>query len=138
MTGSLAIIPCGARKREGTHAARDLYTGPYFRAALAWAENGGFDQVLILSAKHGLLDLNDPVESYDVTFGDSEAVSADVVREQAYLRLATECATVQCVGGAAYRKVVRQVWPSATSPVDNCTSMGAHLRVLSNESRRER
>jgi hypothetical protein len=132
VSGSLAIIPCGARKRQGTHVARELYVGPYFRAALRWAETGRFDRVLILSAKHGLVDLDDQVESYDLTFGDEGAVTADVVRQQSYLRLAKHCSPVQCVGGAAYRDMVRQVWPRATSPVDGCTSMGAHLRVLTN------
>ena len=137
MSGSLAVIPCGARKRAGTHAARDLYTGPYFRAALAWAESAGFDRVLILSAKHGLVGLDDQVEAYDMTFGDEGAVTSDAVRQQAYLRLVKHCRPVECVGGAAYRSVVRQVWPWATSPVEGCTSMGAHLRVLTNLAKGE-
>jgi hypothetical protein len=127
----LAIIPCGARKREGRHAARDLYVGPYFRAALRWAETSGADRVLVLSAKHGLLGLDELVDAYDLTFGQTGSVTAAEVEQQAYLRLVRHTRPVQCVGGAAYRSVVRQVWPWATSPVDGCTSMGAHLRVLS-------
>ena len=127
----LAVIPCGARKREGCHPARDLYVGPYFRAALRWAESSGADRVLVLSAKHGLLDLGELVDCYDLTFGQAGAVTAAEVEQQAYLRLVRHTRPVVCVGGAAYRDIVRQVWPWATSPVDGCTSMGAHLRVLS-------
>jgi hypothetical protein len=131
----LAIIPCGARKRQGRHAARYLYVGPYFRAALRWAETSGADRVLILSAKHGLLALDEQVDSYDLTFGQPGAVTAAEVEQQSYLRLVRHTRPVQCVGGAAYRGIVRQVWPWATSPVEGCTSMGAHLRVLSQLSR---
>jgi hypothetical protein len=138
VSGSLAIIPCGARKREGRHAARDLYVGPYFRAALRWAETAGADRVLILSAKHGLLGLDEEVDAYDLTFGQPGAVDAGKVEQQAYLRLVRHARPVECVGGAAYRRMVRQVWPWATSPVEGCTSMGAHLRVLSQLSREER
>jgi hypothetical protein len=133
--GGLAVIPCGARKREGVHPAADLYVGPYFRAALRWAQTSGADRILILSAKHGLLELDTEVESYDLKFGDPGAITVEQVRQQSYLRLAKHIRPVACVGGAAYREVVRKVWPWATSPVEECKSMGAHLRVLTQLSR---
>lgn len=39
--------------------------------------------VLILSAKHGLLQLDDEIAPYDMTIGDPHAVPPGVVREQA-------------------------------------------------------
>jgi len=131
----LAIIPCGARKREGRHAARDLYVGSYFRAALRWAETSGADRVLILSAKHGLVGLDEQVDCYDLTLGEDGSVTAQQLEQQAYLRLVRHTRPVQCVGGVKYRTLIREVWPWATSPVEGCTSMGAHLRVLSQLSK---
>ena len=62
----LVLIQCTGRKREGTHKAIDLYmTSTWFRKARAYAEFIGGD-VLILSAKHGLLRPKDEVEDYDV------------------------------------------------------------------------
>lgn len=60
----VALVGCGKSKREGTHAARDLYTGPLFKAALAHATRTA-DEVFILSAAHGLLPLDKQVDSYD-------------------------------------------------------------------------
>lgn len=72
------IIPCGGAKLEGRHAARDLYTGQAFRmqleAALAEVDEA---HVLILSAKHGLVTLDQQLDSYDVKMGDAGSVTAD-------------------------------------------------------------
>jgi hypothetical protein len=126
----LAIIPCGARKREGIHQAAELYTGSYFRAALKWARRNA-DRVLILSAKHGLIPLDYEIESYDLKMGDPDSVTVLALRMQAGALMVLHERHVVVVGGKAYRDMARQVWPHATSPVDSCTSMGAHLQVLS-------
>lgn len=73
------IVPCGGAKLDGTHPARELYTGSAFRHQLAAAEaivasEGG--QVLILSALHGLVELDQPVASYDVKMGDPRSITA--------------------------------------------------------------
>jgi hypothetical protein len=61
----VALVGCGRKKREGRHPARDLYTGPLFRAALAHAERTA-DETVILSALHGLIDPADEIAAYDV------------------------------------------------------------------------
>lgn len=60
----VALIGCGKRKLDGKHRARDLYVGPLFKAALAHATRTAHE-VFILSAAHGLLALDQEVESYD-------------------------------------------------------------------------
>lgn len=80
------IIPCGAEKRDGTHAARDLYTGQMFRLALAAALeqlDGDTTHVLVLSALHGLIRLTDQVAAYDVKMGQPGSVTATTVAAQA-------------------------------------------------------
>jgi hypothetical protein len=82
------VIPCGAEKLEGTHAARDLYTSANFRATLAAAEamvalEGG--NVLILSAFYGLLELDEEVASYDVKLGTGNAAEVDELTVAAQL-----------------------------------------------------
>jgi hypothetical protein len=126
----LAIIPCGARKRDGTHPASSLYTGSYFTAALRWAARNA-STTLILSAKHGLLTLDQPTETYDLRLGQEGSVTAKHVRQQAGALGLLDYPAVAVVGGKAYRDLARQVWPHASSPVDGCTSMGNHLQVLS-------
>lgn len=61
---TVALIGCGKAKRPGRHRARDLYTGPLFRAALAHAERTAA-RVFVLSALHGLLSLDAELDAYE-------------------------------------------------------------------------
>jgi hypothetical protein len=80
------VIPCGGAKTDRPVPARDLYTGSMFRhtlnAALAMAD-GDDAQVLILSAEHGLLRLDDVVAPYDQRMDQPGAVDADTITCQA-------------------------------------------------------
>lgn len=62
----VALIGCGAQKAARTCPAREMYRSQLFQAALRWALLH-CDRVFILSAKHGLLRLDDVVEPYDET-----------------------------------------------------------------------
>lgn len=64
---NIALIACGKSKRDTTSHAVDLYTGALFKKSLAYAKDMGFDKIFILSAKHGLLELDDVVEPYEYT-----------------------------------------------------------------------
>lgn len=58
----------------------DLYTGSLFRAGLRWALSVAHeDQVLILSAKHGLVRLRTVLEPYEQFMGGGGAIPASVV-----------------------------------------------------------
>lgn len=60
----VAIVACSASKLKGTHAARDLYTGQLFKLALELAEKVA-DRWFILSALHGVVTPDYPLETYD-------------------------------------------------------------------------
>ena len=60
----IVVAQCTGSKRDGTHAARDLYDeSAYFRKQRAYAETA--DKWFIQSAKYGLLEPDESVESYD-------------------------------------------------------------------------
>lgn len=65
----VVLIGCGKVKREGAHAARDLYTGPLFADRLAYVEAAGHPW-WIISAGAGLVPPDALVRSYDVTMND--------------------------------------------------------------------
>ena len=65
----IGIISCVSKKQEGTHAARDLYTSDLFKKSLEYAEKN-YDQVLILSAKYGVVHLDDQISNYDLTLNN--------------------------------------------------------------------
>lgn len=70
----VVLISCSARKVEGTgsHPPRELYTGPLFRAALAYAEARSLPWA-VLSAKHGLLLPSGSAQPYENKLTASEA-----------------------------------------------------------------
>lgn len=90
--GITYVIPCGGRKLDRPARARDLYTGSMFRHTLAnverragmdEAEGRGPARVLILSAKHGLVEPGTVLEPYDLRMGRPGSVSAETLAEQA-------------------------------------------------------
>lgn len=80
----VALIGCSAMKAEHAAPARELYRGPLFKAALAYAEREGFDAVYVLSAKHGLVELGQELEPYDthlagLTQQERDVLSVEIV-----------------------------------------------------------
>lgn len=63
----IVLISCVKRKAKGTARCEDLYTSDLFRKSLAYARKLGPDAIYILSAKYGLVDLAQELESYDET-----------------------------------------------------------------------
>lgn len=59
------LVGCGMKKRPGTHPARELYTGPLFRAALDYSL-AHHQATYILSARYGLVHPDHPLQSYDL------------------------------------------------------------------------
>lgn len=62
----IALIACCKGKRAGVHPARTLYTGDLFAKSLEWAE-ANTDHQHILSAAHGLLELDTHIPEYNCT-----------------------------------------------------------------------
>jgi hypothetical protein len=133
----LVIIPCGAAKRDYPCEAHEMYVGTYFRACLRWALSVTRpDRVLILSAKYGLLPLQQVIDPYDVTFGRDNSVTKDDVRRQATamgLRAETD---VLVAAGKRYVEVVKAVWPTAVNVVDGKGGMGHQISWLKREAAR--
>lgn len=65
MRSRLALIGCSKEKVEIPTRARHLYQGQLFRKSLHYAAR--FDATAILSAKHGLLYLDEVIEPYDLS-----------------------------------------------------------------------
>jgi hypothetical protein len=65
----VALISCGKNKLEHAAPARQLYTGTQFRLALQVA-SCLFGEVLVLSAKYGLVGLEDVLEPYELSMRD--------------------------------------------------------------------
>lgn len=63
----ICLIACSATKATTAQAAGRLYTGDLFRKSLRWAQGcTTFRAVYVLSAHHGLVDLAQVIEPYDL------------------------------------------------------------------------
>ena len=113
------VIPCSARKKAESAPAGELYTGSYHRACRATADALADEDtaVLVLSARYGLVRLDEVLEPYDVTFGDRGAVSGLLLAAQARRLGVDKARTVTILAGAAYVEAVRSIWPYADTPL---------------------
>lgn len=126
----LVVIPCGSRKLDRPARAADLYVGSYHRACRRTADALRPDRLLILSALHGLLDLDDVIEPYDTPHGAAGAVTAGLLREQAAVRGVVRLDPVVALGGARHVELVRAVWPHAETPLSGTRGMGEQMARL--------
>lgn len=107
-TTHLVVIPCAGTKLDRPAAARDLYASANFAHTLRAAQAEAADtarvlgvqaKVMILSAQHGLLDLDTVVAPYDVTMGDPGCITPAALAGQLAGQAAT---TVAAMLPAAY------------------------------------
>lgn len=125
----IVIIPCGARKRGSPAAAKELYTGPYYRACLRYARSlTSDDQIFILSGKYGLLALDDPVEPYEMSIHDAQAVTLPTLQQQVRRRRLS--GPVVAVGGRRYTALCRALFADCQTPLDGVGGMGHQLRWM--------
>ena len=66
---NIAFISCVKEKRIGKHKAKDLYTSDFFKKSFGYCSSK-YDKVFILSAKYGLLNLEDMIENYEMTLNN--------------------------------------------------------------------
>lgn len=63
----VVLISCVSKKLHHKSKAQDLYVSPLFLKNLKYAKSLNSDKIFILSAKYGLLRLNEEIEPYDKT-----------------------------------------------------------------------
>jgi hypothetical protein len=138
-TAPVVIVGCGSAKAPGRLPAGRKYVGSFHsatrRAAAVLAARAG-GQVLILSARYGLLTLDTEVDDYDLQIGDPEAVTPAQIAEQA-AALAITGAAVTVLAGRRYADLVSSVWPNATRPLDGARGIGeqrARLKAITDQA----
>ncbi|SCY14125.1 hypothetical protein SAMN02745898_1011009 [Streptomyces sp. 136MFCol5.1] len=126
----LVVIPCGSRKMGRRARAADMYVGSYHRACRRAADALRPDRLLILSARYGLLDLDDVIDPYDTPHGAAGAITDQDLLEQAALRHIVRLDPVVALGGARHVSLVRTVWPHARTPLAGTRGMGEQMARL--------
>jgi hypothetical protein len=132
----IGLVSCSSKKLGRAAPARELYTSPMFRIALAYAERR-CAAVYVLSALHGLVELDTVLEPYDLrinTLSADERTSwgAGVIVE---LESRHPAGSVEILAGRAYVDALawRTGW-SATEPLRGM-KIGERLRWLSMQNK---
>lgn len=127
----VVVVACGAQKAQSPQPAGSMYTGAYHRqcrrAAAALVREGG--RVLILSAKYGLVCLEDSIEPYDLRMGAPGSITVERMREQAQTLRVTG-ASVIALGSAIYVAAARGVWPKLLAPLEEASGMGYQMKIM--------
>jgi hypothetical protein len=113
------VIPCSGAKLDRPAPAGELYTGSLHalarRTADALTAQGG--TVLILSALHGLLTLDQVVAPYEQRMTDPGAITETALRAQVAALGLADATDVILLTPAAYTAAAAAVWPHAATPL---------------------
>lgn len=125
------IIPCGASKAPYARPAGNLYTGGYHRmtqrAAKALTTNAN---IRIISALHGLLNLEQVIDPYELRLGQPGSVTADFLIAQADTQGLLSHPDVVILGGRNYSRLAQFVWPDARTPLAGTRGIGEQQHRL--------
>ncbi len=114
----IVIISCSKKKLARPAPARELYTGAYFKTLLGYALSiAAAEDVFILSAKYGLVRLENRIRPYDLMMGEAGSIEIRTLKRQAK-RLGIVSHGVIALGGKLYTGMIRKVWESVEAPLE--------------------
>jgi hypothetical protein len=129
----VVFISCVSKKLSHRAKARDLYVSPLFRMNLAYAESLKPDAIFVLSAKYGLLDLEQEIEPYDQTLNKMSERERRVWAERVAGQLETRVNTAKdeaiFLAGENYRRYLLPRFAYAQAPLSGL-SIGRQLQYL--------
>lgn len=107
--GRPLIIQCGAEKRPGVHPVGELYLGPFwstYRAARDARMTPLSFPVYVLSARYGLVGVDEPIASYDAVLAARPRAANEIAVEAILPLLQKQRAVVgdavDMIGSALY------------------------------------
>ncbi len=84
----ILLLSCVSQKLDHPAPAAELYTSPLFRLSLAYARQLQPNAIHILSAKYGLVDLDEVIAPYDVTLNTMPAAERRAWAQRVLAQLA--------------------------------------------------
>ena len=132
--GSVVLISCGKTKHHSPTRAADLYRGSLFIKSLAYAKSLKPKNIYILSAKYGLLNLDDHVEPYEMTLNNMRHSARNDWAHKVLVSLGekTDLASDHFIflAGLNYRQCLEQSMKNSSAPLEGLR-FGKQLSWLS-------
>ncbi len=135
----IALIACSKSKADSKSKAENLYTGKLFKLSLAYAKNLQIDKIYILSAKHGLLDMNAIIEPYDLCLW-SKNKAERVIWSEKVIKQLKEVTNISedhfyIFAGIPYREGLLSSLQNYTIPLEGLTQ-GRQMQYLKQQLNR--
>lgn len=130
----IALIACGKTKAPAARPARRLYQGDLFQKSLRYAEEiAKADEAYVLSAKYGLVPMDQTIAPYEKTLNRAGAAEvrewSDKVLEQLREVADLERDHFTILAGANYRKHLTPALAHYDVPMEGLM-FGQQLRFL--------
>lgn len=133
MKRQIVLIACASQKLEHKAFVRNLYISTLFRYNLRYAKQLQPDDIAVLSAKHGLLTLEEEIEPYNLTLNTMKVSEikrwANIVKGQ----MEVVCPSDQCeytyLAGEKYRKYLVTYTKDYSVPLKGL-GIGQQLKML--------
>ena len=129
----VVLVSCVSKKRDRPAEAWDLYQSTLFKKSLAYARILNPDHILILSARHGAIDLDEEVAPYDETLNRMRAAKirawSERVLEQLQGRFDPDGDRFTFLAGLQYRRYLLPNIRHADIPMEGLP-IGKQLQFL--------
>ncbi|MCE2885860.1 MAG: DUF6884 domain-containing protein [Pseudanabaena sp.] len=133
MNKQIVLISCASRKLSQKAKVKDLYVSTLFKLNLKYAQQLEPDNIFILSAKHGLLSLEQEIEPYEQTLNNMYTNEvkqwADQVLEQISEICSIEETTFIFLAGKKYRKYLLPHLKNIQTPLEGL-GIGKQIQKL--------
>ena len=136
----IMFLSCTKLKRNSPCKARDMYISDLFQKSLAYAMQLNPRNIYILSAKYGLLGLDDYIEPYNQTLNDMHEEERKRWAYKVYRQCESkgisydEEAIFLC--GNNYRKYLMQKFKKSSAPLGDMR-IGEQLKFYKNNVNRK-
>lgn len=129
----VVLVSCVSQKLPCIARAEDLYTSTLFKLNLKYARQLNPNAIFILSAKYGLLKLDDEIEPYNVTLNEMSSAQrkawANTILDQLGKYTSFQDDHFVFLAGQNYRKYLIPALPSFEVPLEGLP-IGKQLQKL--------
>lgn len=129
----VVLISCVSKKLDKKSKAKELYVSPLFKYNLKYAYYLNPDKVFILSAKYGLLNLEEEVEPYNLTLNNMSSNEIKDWGKNVIVKLGNEIDLekdkVIFLAGERYRRYLTPYIKDFEVPMKNL-GIGKQLKFL--------
>lgn len=133
MNKRIVLISCVSKKLRVRAKAKDLYVSPLFKKCMAYAHKLQPDEIFILSAKYGLLPLDQEIEPYEQTLNNMPAQEIKEWAKKVLMQLKEVSSLDETeftfLAGEKYRKYILPHIKRHKIPLKGC-GIGKQLKKL--------